>query len=328
MSETPYQGLTPDLILNSLESIGLRPTGHLFALNSYENRVYQIGIETDSDEMFYVAKYYRPSRWNSSQILEEHSFAEELFENEIPVIPPLRLLDKTLFEFGDFYFALFEKSGGRAPELEDRETLQWIGRFIGRIHAVGSVRSFRYRTTLTPDVFGRSAANFLISNNFIPPELKKIYAELVDLALDLIDMNFKRVKGLRTQRILGDCHPGNILWRVDDGPRFVDLDDSMMGPAVQDLWMMLSGDEELATQQLDWLLSGYEDFTAFDRSELILVEPLRTMRIIYYAGWLARRWGDPAFGHAFPWFNTQAYWEQHIGHLREQVGLLQENSWL
>jgi Ser/Thr protein kinase RdoA (MazF antagonist) len=320
MSAHPYASLTPDAVLDALESAGVRGDGRLLALNSYENRVYQVYVE---DAPSVVAKFYRPARWTDAQILEEHAFALELGEREIPVVAPLVLAGKTLHEHGGFRFAVYPRRGGRMPELDDPDTLEWIGRFIGRIHAVGAVRPFAERPALDIASFGVEPRDWLLEHGFVPPDLRAAWTSVVDLALDGVRRCYDRAGDVRAIRLHGDCHSGNILW-TDDGPHFVDLDDARMGPAMQDLWMLLSGDRPAMTKALSDVLAGYEDFMALDRRELALVEALRTLRLVHYSAWLARRWDDPAFPAAFPWFNTQRYWQDRILELREQVALMDE----
>jgi Ser/Thr protein kinase RdoA (MazF antagonist) len=315
-----YTGLTPDTVLDALESVGLRGDGRLLALNSYENRVYQVWME---DGPPLVTKFYRPARWSEAAILEEHAFTRELFERELPVVTAAAVGGRVLHEFRGFRFAVFPKRGGRAPELEDPKTLEWMGRFLGRIHAIGALAPFRDRPTIGIPSFGEEPRDYLLAHGFLPPDLADTWARVVELALDGIRRCYDRAGAVRTLRLHGDCHAGNVLW-TDDGPHFVDFDDSRMGPAVQDLWMLLSGDRAAMTGQLTDLLAGYEDFFEFDARELNLVEALRTLRMIHYSAWLARRWDDPAFPAAFPWFNTPRYWQNQILELREQVGLLDE----
>ena len=321
--ETPYFGLGPDLILNALDRVGWKTTGKLIPLNSFENRVYQIGVYDEEREFDVVAKFYRPGRWSQNLLLEEHEFTFNLSEFELPVIAPIRINQESLFKVDKFQFAVFEKIGGRAPNLEDDSVLSWIGRLIGRIHAVSATQSFRYRPSMSAGQFGREPVDFIINNGFMPAELRETYEGLVDLALTAIDGALTGAENSSFIRLLGDCHPGNILW-MEDGPSFVDLDDAVMGPAIQDLWMLLSGDREAMALQLRKVLIGYEQFMTFDYQQVALIEPLRTLRIINYAGWLAQRWNDPAFQVAFPWFGSQRYWEEHLGHIREQIGLMQE----
>ena len=316
----PFAALDPDRVLDALASVGLHGDGRLLALNSYENRVYQVGID---DGKPVVAKFYRPGRWSDAAILEEHAFMTELHEKEIPVVPAQSLAGRTLHEFQGYRFAVFERHGGRAPELDRRDVLEWTGRFIGRIHAVGAVRPFAERPALDVDTFGVASRDYLLAQGFLPPELVDAYRSIADQALDGVRRCYDRAGEVTHLRLHGDCHGGNVLW-TDAGPHFVDFDDARMGPAVQDLWMMLSGERSDMVRQLSDILAGYEDFCEFDARQLHLVEALRTLRLMHYAAWLARRWDDPAFPAAFPWFNTQRYWQDRILELREQVALMDE----
>jgi Ser/Thr protein kinase RdoA (MazF antagonist) len=315
-----YAGLTPDTVLDALDSVGLRGDGRLLALNSYENRVYQVWME---DGPPLVAKFYRPARWSDAAILEEHAFTRELFERELPVVTAAAVGGRVLHEFRGFRFTVFPKRGGRAPELEDPKTLEWMGRFLGRIHAIGALAPFADRPSIGIPSFGEEPRDYLLAHGFLPADLVDTWTRVVELALEGIRRCYDRAGAVRMLRLHGDCHAGNVLW-TDDGPHFVDFDDSRMGPAVQDLWMLLSGDRAAMNGQLTDLLAGYEDFFEFDARELNLVEALRTLRMIHYSAWLARRWDDPAFPAAFPWFNTPRYWQNQILELREQVGLLDE----
>lgn len=316
----PFSSLDPVRILNALESIGLRCDGRLLALNSYENRVYQIGIE---DDLPLVAKFYRPQRWKDDAILEEHAFLHELNTAEIPAVAALPFAGHTLHHSEGFRFAVFPKLGGRAPELDQEGVLSWLGRFIGRIHAVGSVKDYAFRPAINIDTYGIDTSNYLLDNGFIPEDLLEAYRSCISLALDGVKRCYERAGDLTVLRLHGDCHIGNILW-TDQGPHFVDFDDSVMGPALQDLWMLLSGTREEMSKQLGQLLTGYRYFNDFNHAELHLVEALRTLRLIHYSAWLAKRWADPAFPHAFPWFNTQRYWQDIILGLREQIALMDE----
>jgi Ser/Thr protein kinase RdoA (MazF antagonist) len=318
---TPYAGLTPDRVLDALESVGIVGDGRLLALNSYENRVYQVWQDEGPRV---VAKFYRPQRWTDAQILEEHAFVAELAERDIPVVAALPLAGgATLHAFGGFRFAVYPQHGGRAPELEDRATLEWMGRFIGRMHALGAVRPFRERPALDVESFGEEPRAWLLAHGFLPEDLRPAYETVVAQALDGVRRCMARAGDVRTLRLHGDCHAGNVLW-TDAGPHFVDFDDCRSGPAVQDLWMLLSGERPDMTRQLAAVLAGYEGFCDFDRRELHLVEALRTLRLVHYAAWLARRWDDPAFPAAFPWFNTHRYWQDRILELREQIALMDE----
>ncbi|MBT4162725.1 MAG: serine/threonine protein kinase, partial [Gammaproteobacteria bacterium] len=282
--------------------------------NSYENRVYQIGIE-DSEPL--VAKIYRPGRWTLDQILEEHSFTHELADHDLSVVAPLRNENgDTCYQYDKFYIALFPRRGGRAPAVDDLNCLEVLGRFIARLHNVGSAAKFKYRPDITPADYGTASRSWLLENNFIPAELVDAYSSVSENLLRMIEDKFAAFHGQQL-RLHADCHMGNVLWR-DEQPHFVDFDDARTGPAIQDLWMLLSGDETSQAIQMKHILMGYRDFRDFDPSELQLIEPLRTLRMMYHAAWIARRWDDPAFPRAFPFFNTQKYWSEHILELREQ----------
>jgi Ser/Thr protein kinase RdoA (MazF antagonist) len=311
--------LTPDRILGALESVGLASSGSILALNSYENRVYQLGIETG----FVVAKFYRPARWSNEAILEEHAFSAELVAHEIPVLAPLELVGTTLHEYEGYRFAVFERRGGRWPELGTTDERQWMGRFLGRIHAVGRAAEFGHRPVLSIERLGYEPVAELLASDWIPPHLTASYEAIATDLLTTIERRFAEAGELDLIRIHGDCHPGNVLW-TDAGPHFVDLDDCMTGPAVQDLWLFLSGSRDEMAGQLADILDGYGQFAPFAAVELSLIESLRTLRMIHYAGWLARRWGDPAFPRAFPWFAETKYWEEHVLALREQRAALDE----
>ncbi|WP_150808836.1 serine/threonine protein kinase [Pandoraea sputorum] len=316
----PFAALLPDTVITAVEQLGSFSDGRLLALNSYENRVYQVGME---DGPPLIAKFYRPERWTDDAILEEHAFTLTLAQQEIPVVAPLEIHGATLHHFDGFRFALFPRRGGRAPELQDPDTLNWLGRFLGRIHAQGATQPYQHRLTLDIDTYGRAPVDYLWTNDFIPPDLRDAWRTIVDLALDSIARAYERAGDVKLLRVHGDCHGGNVLW-TDAGPHFVDFDDTCMAPAMQDLWMLLSGTRAEMTGQLDEVLSGYEDFADFNPRELHLTEALRTLRLLHYSAWLARRWNDPAFPAAFPWFNTQRYWQDRILELREQVALMDE----
>lgn len=319
IKEVPYESLSPDVILTALEDKGYQTNGSLLALNSYENRVYQVGMD-EGNPM--VVKFYRPGRWSREGILEEHRFSQEMADFEIPVVLPVRDDNgETLLEANGFYFALFPRQGGRWPELDREENLEWLGRLMARVHAVGSRETFEFRPTLTVQRLGHESYEFLLENGFIPMDLERSYRAICEQVLAHIDPVFQQ--GFRNLRIYGDCHPGNILWG-EEGPFFVDLDDCQTGPAIQDLWMLLSGNRDDMSQQMASILRGYNMFRDLDFTELQLIEPLRTLRIMFYAAWIARRWHDPAFPHAFSWFNSQRFWEEHILSLQEQLALLQE----
>jgi Ser/Thr protein kinase RdoA (MazF antagonist) len=311
----PYAVLTPEVVLDACEAAGARPDGRLLPLNSYENRVYQVWLEDGSAR---VLKFYRPGRWSAGQIEEEHAFARELAEREVPVVAPVHT-----GTHGGFLFAVYPRRGGRTPNLDDPKALEWIGRFIGRIHAVGAARPFELRPTLDVNTFGDEPRAYLLQHDFVPPDLLDAWKAATEQALAGVRFCFQTAGKTRGIRLHGDCHPGNILW-TEDGPHFVDLDDARMGPAMQDLWMLLSGERAAMSMQLKAVLSGYEQFMAFDRRELNLLEALRTLRLLHYSAWIARRWDDPAFPAAFPWFNTQRYWQDRILELREQIALMEE----
>jgi Ser/Thr protein kinase RdoA (MazF antagonist) len=311
----PYAALTPEVVLDACDAAGFRADGRLLPLNSYENRVYQVWLEDGSSR---VLKFYRPGRWSAGQIEEEHAFARELAEREIPVVAPLYT-----GSHAGFLYALYPRRGGRTPELDDPKVLEWIGRFIARIHAVGSTRTFELRESLNVKSFGDDARAFLLENNFVPSDLLEAWKAVTEQALAGVRHCYDRAGSVKAIRLHGDCHPGNILW-THEGPHFVDLDDARMGPATQDLWMLLSGDRASMNRQLSDVVAGYEDFAELDRRELHLLEALRTLRLIHYSAWIARRWDDPAFPAAFPWFNTQRYWQDRILELREQIALMGE----
>jgi Ser/Thr protein kinase RdoA (MazF antagonist) len=314
-ADAPYSELSPEVVLDALEAVGHRCDGRILALNSYENRVYQIGTE---DGAPVVAKFYRPARWRDAAIREEHAFAAELARQEIPVVAPLTRGGESLFVHAGFRYAVFPRRGGRWPELGTADERQWVGRFLGRIHGVGRATRFDERDQLDMEELGRKARDFVLDGPWLPDYLADKYAELTDTLLDEVAAQAGGWGGARLGRILGDCHRGNILW-TDAGPHFVDLDDCVTGPAVQDLWMLLSGSQENMRSELTDLLAGYEQFLPFDRRELALIEPLRALRMIHYSAWLARRWHDPAFPRAFPWFAEPRYWEEHYRALEEQL---------
>jgi len=316
---TPYYRLDPDTVIQAIESTGLECDGRLLPLNSYENRVYQVGIE---DALPLVTKFYRPGRWSNAQILEEHSFALEIADAEIPLIPPMEISGQTLFDHDGFRFALFERRGGHAPELDQKDTRIWLGRFLGRIHAIAAASDFATRPELTIASFGHEPVNALLDGQWLPPHLETAFTSLSADLLTSIEAVFERSGEHTKIRLHGDCHPGNILWR--DGPLFVDLDDCRSGPAIQDLWMLLSGDSHEMAAQMKDVLEGYSQFHHLNHRELGLIEALRTLRMLHHAAWLAKRWQDPAFPIAFPWFGEPRYWEDLILSLREQLGRMHE----
>ena len=352
-----FEALTPDVVMDALASVGLYGDGRLMALSSYENRVYQLHLENDTGAgRVVVAKFYRPERWSEAQILEEHAFSAELMAAEIPVIGPLVLQGTTLNHFGGFAFSVSPSRGGRPPELDNPEVLEWIGRFLARIHTVGAARPFVSRPVLNLQSFGIDSREWLLGHDRVPLDVQSAWAEISQSAINKIAnyscLTWENVtidrhsapqtsqKSFQTDsdadpikllRLHGDCHPGNILWTPTDvpaakgpGPHFVDLDDARTGPAVQDFWMLLSGDRQQRTRQLGALVDGYEQFREFDRRELALIEPLRTLRLIHYSAWLARRWADPTFPINFPWFGSSDYWKGQVQMLEEQMEAMEE----
>ncbi|NML42980.1 serine/threonine protein kinase [Ramlibacter sp. G-1-2-2] len=323
----PYESLTPDVVLDALADVGLYGDGRLLALSSYENRVYQVHLEDAFEGSgVVVAKFYRPGRWSDTQVGEEHAFAAELQLAEVPVVAPLAPQGRTLHHHAGFAFSVSPRRGGRAPELDDGEVLEWIGRYLARLHQVGAQRAFQERPALDPATFGAEPRDWLLAHQAIPLEVEREWTEACDAALALVHAAFANSQeaGVRRIRLHGDCHPGNILWTPDAGPHFVDLDDARTGPAVQDLWMLLSGERSQQQRQLGALLDGYEQLREFDRAELALVEPLRTLRLLHYSAWLARRWDDPAFPLTFPWFGTPDYWRGQVVMLQEQAEAMEE----
>jgi len=320
----PFETLTPDVVLDALLDIGLPVDGRLMALSSYENRVYQAMLE---DGTACVAKFYRPHRWHDAQIEEEHVFAAELMAEEVPVVGPMVIAGQTLHHAHGFAFSVSPRRGGRSPEFDDDEVLEWLGRFIARLHNVGAQRDFVHRPHLDLASFGTSQRDWLLTQHMIPMDQQRAWTEACDQALAQVAKALSEVP-YQSLRLHGDCHPGNVLWtptdRPDGGPHFVDLDDARMGPAIQDLWMLISGDRRQQGGQLSVLIEGYEQMRDFDRRELRLIEPLRTLRLIHYSAWLARRQDDPAFVQNFPWFGSSDYWAGQTHILIEQCEAMQE----
>ncbi|MFS1702946.1 serine/threonine protein kinase [Aestuariibacter sp. GS-14] len=316
MSDFTFAALSPDTILAALEQCGIYPQSGLLALNSYENRVYQF---ISDEQQRFVVKFYRPQRWSDEQILEEHQFSQELADAEIPIVAPCLHNGQSLHYAQQYRFALFPSAGGRQFELDNLDHLEWMGRFIGRMHKVAGSNPFAHRPTLNTESFLTQPRNTLEHSELLPDGLKNAFFTILDQVISLTKTLYKPKK---TIRLHGDCHAGNILWR--DGPMFVDMDDCRMGPAVQDLWMMLSGDRPQQLLQLETMLEAYEEFCDFDNRELALIEPLRAMRMVHYMAWLSDRWQDPAFPRAFPWFGELKYWEQQVLALKEQLSVLQE----
>jgi Ser/Thr protein kinase RdoA (MazF antagonist) len=339
-----FAALDPDLVLDALASVGLMGDGRLMALNSYENRVFLVHLESTAAGVnagAVVAKFYRPGRWSEAQMAEEHSFSLELAASEVPVVAPLVLDGKTLHQHAGFFFSVSPYRGGRAPELDDEEVLEWVGRFLARLHDVGARSRFVHRPALNLQTFGEEPRNWLLENDFLPLDVRRAWEEKSATAIEMIAgfadltgagaQNGNERAGLKRLRLHGDCHPGNILWTPLDaaasagpGPHFVDLDDARTGFAVQDLWMLVSGERAQRQRQLGLLVDGYEQFREFDRRELALIEPLRTLRLIHYSAWLARRWDDPTFRHHFAWFGSSDYWQGQVQMLEEQMEAMQD----
>ena len=323
VEDHPYQLLTPDVVIDAVESTGRLSDARILALNSYENRVYQVGIDEGEPV---IVKFYRPDRWTVAQIVEEHIFTQKLYDLDIPVVPPLVIQEgetPTLAKFNGFYFSIYPRQGGRAPELDNLDHLYQLGQFIGRIHAVGASYPFKHRIDLRVKAFGHDSVAYLLDNGFIPNDLRAAYESISKELLEAIEKANPESNDFTAISLHGDCHPGNVLWR-DDRPHFVDFDDAMTGPAIQDLWMLLSGDTSNKQRQLSEIIEGYEAFYPFNTAELRLIEPMRALRVLNYSAWLARRWHDPAFPASFPWFNTERYWSEHILELKELVSALAE----
>ncbi|RHW76823.1 serine/threonine protein kinase [Colwellia sp. RSH04] len=320
MAAFDFSSLSPDVIIDGLESVGFVVDSGLLPLNSFENRVYQFH---DDNLVKYVTKFYRPQRWQLQQIREEHDFSFELEEQELPIVAPLKIHGESLFEHQGYHFAVFPCRGGRIFEVDNLDQLEWMGRFIGRIHAVSAKHSFKYRPAFTSQELLYQAKETIKNSQFVPVHLQLPFFTILEQVIAIAGEQYKAIDSVTQIRLHGDCHAGNILWR-DEGPHFVDLDDCRTGPAIQDLWMMLSGDRQQQLLQLDTLLMGYEEFYSFDNKELRLIEALRTMRVVNYMAWLCKRWQDPAFPRNFPWFNTEKYWEQQILMLKEQFSALQQ----
>jgi Ser/Thr protein kinase RdoA (MazF antagonist) len=325
----PFANLSPDLIADAVEAAGFPCDGRILALGSYENRVFQVGLE-DADPV--VAKFYRPGRWSDAAIAEEHGFARELADSEIPVIAPLvvacggELGEGPVPVFGGYRFAIYPRHGGQWPELGTEDDRQWIGRFLGRIHAIGATRRFEHRARLSPEAMGRESVSYLMSSDRIPDYILHRYERVTGELLDLVESRFLHAGTLSYLRIHGDCHRNNVLW-TEAGPHFVDLDDCMTGPAIQDLWMLIAGGPAEMRQQLAEILEGYAKFAEFDPIEATLIEALRALRMVHYAAWLARRWHDPAFPRAFPWFGEARYWERHVVELEEQLTAIEAEDY-
>jgi Ser/Thr protein kinase RdoA (MazF antagonist) len=312
-----FSTLTPDLIWYALENIGIRAESGFLPLNSYENRVYQF---TDDKNSRYVVKFYRPDRWTNEQILEEHLFTQELADAEIPVVSPVSIDGQTFHQYQGYRFTLFPSVGGRQFEVDNAKQLEWVGRFLGRIHQVAKTKSFKHRPDISLNDYLYQPAKYLENSQFIPSHIQNAFFS--DLSLLIASIEKYWPENISSIRLHGDCHPGNILWR--EGPVFVDLDDARNGPAIQDIWMLLNGERHERITQLDIILEGYQEFCDFTPSEMKLIEPLRGLRMVHYMAWLAKRWEDPAFPRAFPWFNDPKYWESQVLAFKEQIAALEE----
>jgi len=319
-STLAFTSLQPDDIFETLDGLGFSCNGRLLALNSYENRVYKLGVDDGED---IVVKFYRPARWSNAAIREEHEFTFELEEHEVPVVAPIAINGETLFRSGPFRLAVYPCRGGRAPDLDNEQQLRQLGRFVGRMHLVGETSQFMHRPSIDVQSYAIDSRDYLLDENVIPDEMRDVYDGIAEAVIDGVEQCGDRTGTFAELRLHADFHPGNVLV-AGESFHIVDLDDTRSGPAVQDLWMFLSGDRDEQTPQLTALLEGYQEFRQFDARELHLIEALRSLRIIHYAAWLARRWADPAFKQAFPWFNTRRYWDEHILALREQISLMQE----
>jgi len=320
-NEHPYYQLTPDSILDAIQSVGIDAEASLLTLNSYENRVYRFHDYSQK----WVVKFYRPNRWSDEQILEEHQFLRELLDAEIPVVVPISVSNSTLLTFKDYRFAIFPCVGGRDPQLENKEVLKRMGRLLARIHNVGALKPFHYRNQINVKVFGSDNVKFLADNSYIPEYLRDSYFVITGQLLDICQQQLPKKGDYQPIRIHGDCHPGNILWS-DHGPTFVDLDDCIMGPEIQDLWMLLPPNSNEQPFLKEALLEGYQEFRTLDFKQWLWIEPLRTLRMIHYSAWLAKRWQDPAFKHHFPWFGEPQYWEQQILDLKEQLSIMMDKN--
>jgi Ser/Thr protein kinase RdoA (MazF antagonist) len=314
---SPFENLGPETILAALESVGFEPNGSLLALNSYENRVYQ--AQTENLE-FYVAKFYRPERWTHEAIKEEHDFSYELLDSDISVVAPIKIEGSTIFDFAGYHFAIFPRQGGHPPNLENKDDLEVLSRSIARIHAIGSKKTFKHREIFSMERLGTRSREFILGSDFLPPELVESYATTSQNLLNAIDPSLIESQQIR---IHGDCHMGNVLWR-NDISHFVDFDDCLNGPPIQDLWMLLSGERQDQLHQVNTILDAYNEFYEFNPATLTVIEPLRTLRMIHHAAWIGKRWEDPAFPLAFPFFNSARYWSDHILTLKEQESKLVE----
>lgn len=315
----PYDSLSPAVVMDAIESVGYRCTGLVNPLNSYENRVYEVGVE---NALPVIAKFYRPNRWSFAQIREEHIFANQLEEAEVPVVAAIKIDGESLFEYEGYTFCLYEKRGGRSIELIEDEDFRTMGRLIGRIHSIGSLGGYEHRETISPKLYGWDNLEYLRTSKLVPADILPAYDSVVVQLLNQIDTLWKNYEGIEHVRLHGDCHLGNIL--KDTEIFFVDLDDSLMGPAVQDLWLFATGGRSNMLRQFGLLIDGYTQVRGFDYRQLQLVEAMRSLRMIHYTAWIAKRWEDPTFKHNFAFLDTYEYWNSHLQSLREQMAELHE----
>ena len=319
-SAHPYTRLTPETVMDAIESLGYLCDARNIVLNSYENRVYQVGIEDDSP---LITKFYRPDRWSKQAIEEEHRFCLQLQEDEIPVVAPLLIDGQSLFEWQGFWFAIYPRRGGHAPELTRTDDLELIGRWVARLHQVGGRESFQHRPSQSGASDLAGWAEQVLNSGLMPSDYHAVYQSLIRDLETAVREQFQP-EGHRHIRLHGDMHNGNLLLR-DEQLYLVDFDDCYQGLAMQDIWMLLSGHRDEQMSQLNAIRRGYEVFRPFPYDELRHIEALRTLRIIKYAAWLCQRWEDPAFPMAFPWLDGHRFWSEHVLTLREQLaGLYNE----
>lgn len=324
MSHFDFSNLSPDLILDAIESVGIYPESGLLPLNSYENRVYQFKAD---DNKRYVVKFYRPERWSDEQILEEHEFCDSLLEHDVPLGAPIKINSNTLFNFNGFRFCIYKSIGGRMFELDNLDQIEWLGRLLGKLHKASSNQVFTFRDTINIEQELLQSTQALKQTNFIPEYLQNtFFSDLALLTERVLENNSTQYQ---TIKLHGDCHAGNILWQSHDAKSdaiLVDFDDCLNGPAIQDIWMMLNGDRQQKLMQLDVMINAYEEFHEFNHAEFALIEPLRARRMVNYMAWISKRWSDPAFPRNFSWFNTDKYWEQQILAMKEQISALNEST--
>lgn len=329
-----FFNLTPSIVLDGVESVGFKTTGRCLALNSMENRVYEVEIELTAEEKansnspsdnFKVVKFYRPARWTKEQILEEHEFLFDLIENDIPVVAPLKINGASLFECEqtNLFFTVFPKRGGRIPDEMNHEQIEMMGRMLARLHNVGATKKAKHRLEICPNVFATQNLQFLLDSKSIPPHYEDSYKNLVEKIVEISEPFFKDITKIR---IHGDCHWGNVIWRDEEGPSFVDFDDMLVGPAVQDLWLTVPGLDQESMIKRNLLIDSYQQFRDFDHRETKLIEPLRAMRFIHFTTWISKRWEDPSFKNSFPQYGTEEYWQTQTNDLRHQISLIEQST--